>query len=701
MALIVCLFLALAVWTVFGQTLHHQFVNFDDDTAVYENPVIKQGLGRGSVAWAFTHTVNANWQPLTTLSHMLDCQLYGLHPAGHHLTNILLHAATAILLFFVLTNMTGTFWRCAFVAAVFAIHPLRVESVAWVSERKDVLSGFFFMLTLWAYVRFVRNKALNPQRSTLNYILALLFFALGLMSKPMLVTGPFVLLLLDYWPLERMRAQGNDHFHSPLSLSLPRLLLEKIPFLLLTVADCAGTMLAQRHAIRRVADLDFGARIGNALVAYASYLGQMFYPAGLAVMYPHPGKHLSPGLVGAAVVILIIISTAILLGRKKYPWLLVGWLWYLGMLVPVIGLMQVGEQARADRFTYLPQIGLYLIVAWAVVQFCGRWRGYRIVLGSVATVILFALMTVAHVQATYWQDSVSLWKHTLACTSGNYSAHLNLGAALAGQKKWSEAIEQYQKAIQLCPELATPHFDLANALADEGHPDEAIPCYERALQLKPDYAEAQLNLGNAFSSQGNLTEAIIHFQKAIELNQNFASAHNNLACAFLKQGSLPQAIAHFQRALQIAPDFIEARVNLAAALALEAKSPVTSAPAQPDDAVSHFKSGNAAADLGQYEEAAQHYRRALQLAPDYSAALSNLGAVLVDQGKLDEAVQTFGQLLKLTPDNAEAHNNLGSVLARQGQMAQAIPYFERSLQLKPDYAEAAANLAHAQAARGK
>ena len=336
---------------------------------MYKNPAVTRGLNWSGVVWAFTHSVVANWQPLTTLSHMLDCQLWGLNPGMHHLTNVLLHAATAILLFLVLRKMTRRFWPAAFVAAVFALHPLRVESVAWVTERKDVLSGLFFMLTLWAYSHYAQVQRLqstdqNRHPASRFYVLSIALFALGLMSKPMLVTLPFLLLLLDYWPLQRVTIDESRS-------TIGRLALEKIPFLLLSAASCVVTIFTERDSIAPLENVAFPWRVGNALVAYAAYLGQMLYPVGLAVFYPHPGSHLSMWNVGVSLLVLVLISAGVVGARRRHPYLLVGWLWYLGMLVPVIGLVHWGSQARADRFTYLPQIGVYLMVAWGAVEICG------------------------------------------------------------------------------------------------------------------------------------------------------------------------------------------------------------------------------------------------------------------------------------------------------------------------------------------
>ena len=368
----VCVFLAAIVWVVFGQTLHHGFVNFDDDLYVYDNPVVQKGLTWEGFRWALAYGEIGHWHPLTWLSHMLDCQLYGLKPGGHHLTNVLLHTATAILLFLVLRRMTGYLWRSAFVAAVFAIHPLRVESVAWVAERKDVLSGLFFMLTLWAYARYAQGRssverrassagssrlALDARRSTLDYYLVLFFYALGLMSKPMVVTVPFVLLLLDYWPLGRLSAFGNALRPSTLKPQLAPLLIEKLPLFGLAVASCVVTIFAQTKAIQPIESMPLPFRLGNAVISCVAYLGQMIWPSGLAVLYPLKAGGDGRLAVGLSVALLVVISLWVTRLRRCCPWLLTGWLWYLIMLMPVIGILQVGSQARADRYTYLPQIG--------------------------------------------------------------------------------------------------------------------------------------------------------------------------------------------------------------------------------------------------------------------------------------------------------------------------------------------------------
>jgi Tfp pilus assembly protein PilF len=534
---IICVCLALAVWLVFGQTLHHEFVNVDDNQGVYEHPLITQGLSLHGVAQLLTHIdpVTHDWWPLSEISHMVDWQLYGANAGGHHLTNVLLHAATAILLFLVLRNMTGALWQSAFVAAVFAIHPLRVESVAWVSERKDVLSGLFFMLTLWAYARYAR------QPKTGNYLLTLFFFACGLLSKSMLVTLPFVLLLLDYWPLRRITF--------PLHTSHFRLLVEKVPFLLLSAAACGITLVAHTHTnMEDVRGVNLFRLTGNALVAYAGYLGHLVYPAGLALYYSH---HPAPWKMIAALLVLAVISAGAIAGWRKHPFLLVGWLWYLGMLVPV-ATIQSGLSAQADRYTYLPQIGLSIMAAWGAVELCGSWRHRRIALGSVSAAVIAALMAAAYVQTGYWKDSITLWTHTLSCTSENYIAHNDLGNMLAKQGKLDEAIQHYQQALQFNPDYVDAHNNLGVALARQGKLPEAVEQYQRALQLDPSYAKARNNLGNIMARQGRLPEAAQQYEQALQLNPDYIEAHYNLGNVLAAEGKLDEAIQHYQQALNLA-----------------------------------------------------------------------------------------------------------------------------------------------------
>ena len=688
----VCIFLAAIIWVVFGQTLGHEFVNYDDDLYVYENPAVTRGLTLQGIIWAFTHVHCSNWHPLTWVSHMLDCQFYGLSPGGHHLTNILFHTATAILLFLILRQMTGALWRSAFVAAVFAIHPLRVESVAWVAERKDVLSGLFFMLTIGAYARYAQRRsrvepsslrsaasgsrepraqsvsALDPRLPALDYCLVLLFFALGLMCKPMLVTLPLVLLLLDYWPLVRVAGGGwrvtRFGVQVPQLSTLNHLLYEKLPLFGLAVASGMVTIFAQTKAIQSFEQISLPLRVGNALISYVAYLGQMFWPSGLAVLYPFAAMDVGVSGVVLSLVLLAGISAgAFVLRHRRY--FLTGWLWYLIMLAPVIGILQVGSQARADRYTYLPQIGLYVLLTWAVADLCAGWRHRRVVLGGCATILLVALIFCARVQTAYWRNSESLWTHTLACTSDNAIAHNNLGVTLLQKGKVDEAIVHYQKALQINPDHVEAHIDFGNALIKKGSVDEAMVHYQKALQINPDSAKAHDNLGNALFKKGNVDEAIIHYQKALQIKPGSAETHYNLGNALLQKGNVDEAIVHYQMALQIKPDNTEAHNSL----------------------------GGALLQKGKVDEAIPHFQKALQIKPDNAEACYNLGSALLQKGKVDEAIPHFQRALQIKPDNAEACYNLGNALLQKGRADEAITHYQKALQIKPNYLEVQNNLA--------
>ena len=628
----VCIFLAAIAWLVFSQTLGHEFVNYDDNIYVYENPEVTRGLTLNGIVWAFIHIHASNWHPLTWISHMLDCQFYGLSSGGHHFTNVLLHMTVTILLFRVLRKATGALWRSAFVAAVFAVHPLHVESVAWVAERKDVLSGVFFMLTIGAYVRYARHPW-SPAR----YGLVVFLFALGLMSKPMLVTLPFVLLLLDYWPLNRLRADAGTQavFRLAGELVPKRLIFEKLPLLGLAAASCIATLFAQTGAIRSFAQISIPLRIGNALVSYVSYLKQMFWPSGLAVLYPFPANGRPLWEVILALILLLSMTAGVFILRKTRPYLLVGWLWYLLMLVPVIGFIQSGLRAQADRYTYLPQIGLYVLLTWMAADLCAGWRHRRALLGGLSIIILTALIVCAHMQVSYWKNSESLWTRTLAVTTDNYIAHNDFGGALAQAGRLDEAIVQYQKALEIYPDSAEAHNNLGSALFQKGRVDEAIAQYQKALQINPDHAQAHYNLGIALMQKGRVDEAIAQYQKALQINPDFADAHNNLGSALMQKGRVDEAIVQYQKALEIRPNYVEAYNNL----------------------------GNALFQKGRVDEAIAHYQKALAIQPDYAIAHNSLGLALLQKGQVDEAINCFQQALVIQPNYVKAQNNLAWVLA--------------------------------------
>jgi tetratricopeptide (TPR) repeat protein len=517
----VCICLALLTWIVFGQALWHDFVNYDDPRYVYQNTRITSGLNIAGIAWAFTHIHSENWHPLTTITHMVDCSLHGLNAGGHHFTNVLLHTVAVVLLFLLLQQMTGALWQSAFVAAVFAIHPLHVESVAWVAERKDVLSGVFFMLTLLAYVHYARAP------STWRYLTVAFVFALGLMSKPMLVTLPFVLLLLDYWPLRRITDQRSHRGHQLLSL-----LVEKIPLIALSAVSSVVTFFAQRGAIGWTEQLPMLARINNALVTYVIYVRQMFWPANLAVFYPHPENRLPLWEISLALAVLIGITVAAVILRKKRPYFIMGWLWYLGMLVPVIGLVQVGWQGHADRYTYLPQIGLYIAGTWAIADLTASWRRRRILPGATALLVIGALSWSAWIQTSYWRNSETLFTHTLAVTKHNDVAENNLGIIFLQNGQLDDAISRLQAAIDLRPENGPAHNNLAKALLQKGRVAEAMVHYRKFLEIEPENVEARNILGTALIQQGRIREAIEQWQDALAIEPENGNAASNLAWVF-------------------------------------------------------------------------------------------------------------------------------------------------------------------------
>jgi tetratricopeptide (TPR) repeat protein len=480
---LICLALVLATFLAYRQVRNNDFIDFDDTLYVTENKNIQNGLTPDAIKWAFTTTQAYNWHPVTWLSHLLDCRLFGLNPAGHHLTGLFFHVANALLLFLVLLQMTGTLWRSAFVAALFALHPLHVESVAWVSERKDVLSTFLWLLTMWFYVRYTRR----PKFTT--YLPIMLTLALGLMAKQMLVTLPFALLLLDYWPLNRFTRRPEQHKKKSASAenSFSRCLLEKLPLLALSFVASAIVLYVQTKAalVRSTQQFPVDYRLENALLAYVKYIVKMFYPVNLGILYPHPMTNPSLRQVVAAGLLLLCITIAVFRFSQNRRWLIVGWLWFLGTLVPVIGLVQVGLQAMADRYTYVPLIGLFLIIAWGAADLTETLRYRAVILAASAVVILSFLSALTYQQVSYWKDSVTLYEHTAAVTKDNNIMHVNLGQLLFPQGEADRAIYHWKEAVRIKPDQTPIHKNLAIVLAHRGDIDQAIYHYRQVLKYRP------------------------------------------------------------------------------------------------------------------------------------------------------------------------------------------------------------------------
>jgi protein O-mannosyl-transferase len=639
---VVCILLAVITFMVFWQTKGFDFVNFDDGFYVYHNTTVAGGLSLKGLGWVFTHADGNLYHPLTMLSLMADYQLHKLDAGGYHVTNVLLHAASVILLFLILRQMTGALWRSAFVAAVFAIHPLRAESVAWVSERKDVLSTFFFMLTLGAYVRYARNLKSQISNLKFYYAATLFFFALGLLSKPTVVTLPFVLLLLDYWPLNRFEQNQKPS----------RLILEKVPLLVLAAGACVMTVLAAGKEVAAYTQVSMLSRLGNALVSYVVYLRQMVWPGGLAVFYPRPENGYPVWTVALSFLVLALITGGVVAFGRKRRWLLTGWLWYLGMLTPMIGIVQAGAFAHADRFTYLPQIGIYVALAWLVAE----WRMNRVALGSLMAGVIIALMVCAWKQAAVWRDSETLWTHALACITGNYMANYNLGDDYLEEGKLDEAITNYQATLQIKPDHAEARNNLGNIFFQQGRTDEAISQYQQALQIKPGFELAHYNLAVALLQKGRLDEAIVQFQDVLQSNPGNVDAQYNLAAALFKEGKIDEANIHYQKVRQIRPDYAEGLFNL----------------------------GNDLREKGNLNEAIAQYEDALRINPDYAPAQINLGSALLQTGKVDEAISHLQRALELDPNYAQAHNNLGNAFEQKGNMSEAIAHYQQAMQMEPN-----------------
>ena len=665
----ICIVLIALVWVVFGQTLQHKFVNIDDGAYVFRNPTVTQGVSVEGTKWAFTHAVAANWHPLTMLSHMVDCQFFGVTPTGHHFTNVVLHSLAAVLLFLAVWWMTGNLWRSGFVGSVFAIHPLHVESVAWVAERKDVLSAVFFMLTLLGYVYYTRRPSL------LRYTLIFVLMACGLMAKPMLVTLPFVLLLLDYWPLNRSQ-RSTVSGQKDSDLSWKDLVIEKIPLLILSIAASAATLVTQHQSINLVKTMSLGARIGNVFVSFGLYLAQTVWPANLAVFYPFPENGIAWWEVTAGIAVFIAISVTAWVERRTRPYLLTGWLWYVGMLVPVLGIVQVGIQSHADRYMYLPQIGLCLLITWLAADVFGRWRYRRPALVVISAVLLAGLVWRAHAQTSYWRDSESLWEHSVAVTADNEMAreHLSdayldkeriddaivqaraavnaqpesadahgvLGAALARRGQNDEAITELQLSLRLNARLARAHYNLGNVFLQKGNIETAIENYEDELRLQPQFAEGHNNLANALFKKGQIDQGLAHLKTALELNRNYPEAHNNLGIALSQMGRMPEAIAEWKKVLKLQPDNLEANCNLAWILATF-----------PDASV---RSGS---------EAVECAEKAIQLSNGKNARIWRLAAAAyAEAGRFPEAVKAAQKGVAI----AEAEGNSTLVQTLQANL---------------------------------
>jgi tetratricopeptide (TPR) repeat protein len=666
---IICLALALVTMTVYWPLTGHPFIVFDDDDYIVGNSHVTSGLTWANIIWAFQSGAAANWHPLTWISHMIDCDLYGLNPGGHHLTNLLFHIANSLLLFLLLKEMTGAMWRSAFVAALFAWHPMHVESVAWASERKDTLSAFFWMLTLLAYARYAKKPNIA------GYLLALLMFACGLMSKPMVVTLPFVLLLLDFWPLNRLRlpdfGSKSDLENIPAqNLTIKNwmrttffLVAEKIPFFALAAAASAVTFLVQKTA-GAFAQLPLPLRLANAALAYVRYLSKLFWPTDLAIVYPYP--HHWPALVVIGATLLLISWSALFVFRaKQNPYLVVGWFWFLGTLVPAIGLVQVGAQSMADRYTYIPSIGLFILVVWGVNDLFDLWPERKKFLPLAGSMVLVSCLAVTSLQLNYWQNSIQLFFHAVSVTTDNYVADNTLGKAFekSGDKK--KALFLYSETVRLEPRYPQGQFNLAMSLLEYGKTDEALAHLKIAANLTPHDPDIQYDLGTYFLQHDQLEDAAHRFNVALADRPEFPEAHNALGSVLSKQGKLDEAIAQFSEALRLKPDFAVAHRNWASVLIKQKK----------------------------ISQAIPHFAEAVRLKPDDPETRFNFGLALLDNHQPAEAVSQFSGELRLTPNEVKAHYREAQALSQQHKSSEAIAHYREALRLTPDFPDALNELA--------
>jgi tetratricopeptide (TPR) repeat protein len=739
--LLVCLLLAAVTLSVYWPLKSFEFINYDDHDYVSENQHVLAGLTWTGVAWAFQTVHASNWHPLTWLSHMLDTDLFAKGAGGAHFMNVLLHAANTVLLFLLLQRLTGAQWRSALVAALFALHPLHVESVAWISERKDVLSTFFGMLALLMYAQYVERAKVQNPKSKVIYGWALLFFALGLLSKPMLVTWPLVMLLLDYWPMQRVK-EREFHF----AVWRP-LLFEKIPFFILSTMSCAITFIVQHQggAMATLTGVPLSIRIENSLVSYARYLGKMLWPANLAIPYPYPAEWpwwqvlSAAGLVGG-------LCIAAVVARRKYPYLFTGWFWFWGMLVPVIGLVQVGAQSMADRYTYVPLVGLFVMLVWGAGDLAERWCRLKPILVFGAILILAGCLWRTADQIRYWHDSGALARHSIAVTANNTAAYSNLGGYLLEQGQYNGAIDSFrdvlrtmwgadnmpddpvavmvgigsgdesrerekQLLLQTEPGKRKACADMLNnlgtALTYQGKTNEGMALYRLTILIQPDHPLALYNLAFDLAGQGQYAQAIPLYEQALRAKPDNLRTINALGIAQVEVGRIDEAISGYVEALRISPDDPETRRNLGLALVAQGR---------PADAIPHFEAvlrtdprelevhnnlGSALVSVGKLDDAIRHFRLLLQKKPDHARAHDNLGVALAMQGRLDEAIGEFTESLRYNPNNVKTHFNLGNVLAMQHRYEEAMQQYRETLRLVPDHPQAHCHLGAVLAETGR
>lgn len=650
--IIIPLLLILVTAAVYWQVQEFDFINYDDNEYVYDNPNVQEGFTFDSIIWAFTTGHSSNWHPLTWLSHMLDFQMFGLWAGGHHLTSLFFHIVNVLLLFFVFRKMTGNIWQSAFVAALFALHPLHVQSVAWVSERKDMLSAFFWMLTLWAYIRYVQHPGWTA------YMWVVFFFILGLMSKPMVVTLPFVLLLLDYWPLNRLRLDGSE---KNLHVKIAGLLREKIPMFILTVASAGITIIVQHRwgALKSFDVVPLTDRLANVLISYVNYIIKFIYPVKLAAFYPYPNV-ISIWKLTASVFVLSAFSWTVIKLMNRKPWFIVGWFWFLGTLVPVIGLIQVGIQSMADRYMYLPMIGLLIAVAWGIPELLSKWHHRKAVLSVSAACIIMSFFWISRAQLVYWTDTYTLFNRAIAVTENNFFAYNVVGKELALKGDYKTAEKYLLTVLTIKPDDSDAMMGLGEMAYQNENYGKALNYYQKALLLRPDDTKIIYIIGDLLYKSGKPDKAISYYFKALVLDPSDPAIYNKLGIVLFSKNMFEQAQEKFETVVRLNPKFDEAYYNL----------------------------GLVASKQGKYSDMLIFYNKALSINPDNDNAHKSLADVLFSKGEMRQAYKHYFEALRINPDDATTHYNIGVILYQQQQIKEAGEHFYKAVQIDNTYEKA-------------
>ena len=687
---LICTILAVLTFTLYWQVRGFGSINLDDGLYVFGNHFIRQGINLAGIKWAFTSIYADNWHPLTWISHMIDVQLFGIDPGMYHIINVFFHILNTVLLLIVLERMTGALWKSAMVAALFALHPLHVESVVWISERKDLLSTFFWMVTTMGYCWYVRNRSIS------RYIIIVLFYILGLMSKPMLVTLPFVFLLLDDWPLNRLniieiednnssehvkKTIGSDESRRALTL----LIIEKIPLILCAMISCGITIYAQKSwgTVSSLNRFPIETRLANALTSYLAYLLKMLWPVNLAVFYPYP-EFFNPLKVVLCALFLLIISALAMYNARKFPYLLVGWLWYIGTLVPVIGIVQVGGQSMADRYSYIPLIGCFLMIVWGAADYFNNWRHGKIINGFIAGSVLFILIFHTWIQIGYWKNSETLMRHTIAVTENNYMAHHQLGSILFSKGDLDGAIKEYRDALQ-AKQIAEAYQGLGNVFSVKKDIGNAIDCYSKGLQINPYDINILNSLGCLLASMGKTVEATQYFYELFKINPYNIEAHNIFGNALLRNGKVNEAIHQFNETLRLEPQDQEAQRGINKAKIIQKNSEYLVAKinvlikTDPQNPALYTKLGDIYYQLGEYDEAIVPYKKALSVQPKFISALERLVNIHVDRQEYREALDVLQNIRQLQPDKPDVYYNTACIYAKQEKINESIYWLKQSV----------------------